>query len=163
MSQTAQEIRPLRPQDVAGLRGVEILRGMVAGHIPRPPFSVTTRTLITEVEEGRVVFEGDPQADFVNPMGMVHGGWVAAILDSAMACAIHSCLDVGQSYTTLELKVNYVRAVTPEMRRVRCEGRMLHVGGRVGTAEGKLIDMDTGKLLAHGTETCMIFSPPAKG
>ena len=163
MSETAQSARPLSAQDVAGLRGVEILRAMVASQIPRPPFSVTTRILITEVEEGRVVFEGDPQPDFLNPMGLVHGGWVATILDSAMACAVHSSLDVGQSYTTLELKVNYVRPVLASMRRVRCEGRVLHVGGRVATSEGKLIDMDTGKLLAHGTETCMIFSPQATG
>ena len=115
---------------------------------------------IAEVEEGRVVFVGTPSAGFFNPLGTIHGGWTATILDSAMACAVHATLRVGEGYTTLEMKLNYVRPVMPASGPVRCEGRLIHRGGSVATSEGRLIDAQ-GKLLAHGTETYMIFGVKA--
>src|SRR5579863_9026436 len=127
---------PLPLDEIRDLSGLEQLRGLIAGKFLPPPFSITTRVFITEADEGRVVFEGEPAADFISPNGTVHGGWTAGLLDSAMACAVHSRLAVGQVYTTLELKVNYVRPVTAKIARVRCEGRVLSFGNRIATAEG---------------------------
>ncbi len=141
--------------------GLELLRGLAAGRHPVPPFAATTDCLLTEVEEGRAVFRGRPSARFLNPLGTVHGGWTAGILDSAMACAIHSVLKAGQSYTTLELKVNLVRAILPTSGDLFCEGRLVHRGGTVATSEGYLRDA-SGRLFAHGTETCLIFDATAR-
>jgi len=152
----------LTRDDVASLTGLQTLQAMMDGRLPPPPFAVTTRMRIAEVERGRVVFEGDVLADFLNPLGTIHGGWIATLIDSAMACAVHSMLAAGQSYTTLEMKVHYVRAVTLKTPQVRCEGKIVHAGGRIATSEGRVFDADTGALLAHGTETCMIFTPDPK-
>ena len=141
--------------DIAALSGIDQLRlGMTGGFIA--PIARTVGFELTEVEEGRVVFEAIPTTAVYNPLGTVHGGWIATILDSAMACAVHSTLRVGEGYTTLEMKLNYVRPVMPASGPVRCEGRLIHRGGSVATSEGRLVDAH-GKLLAHGTETCMIF------
>ena len=139
-----------------GETGLEMLRGLIEGRHPRPPFAGTTGCILTEVEEGRAVFTGVPDGRFLNPLGTIHGGWTAGILDSAMACAVHSVLKAGQSYTTLELKVHLVRAILPGSGELVCEGRIVHRGGTVATSEGYLRDGE-GRLLAHGTETCLIF------
>lgn len=139
--------------------GVSFLRGMIEGRHPGPPFAAEMGFDLVEVDEGRVVFVGTPSERFFNPLGTIHGGWTATILDSAMACAAHSTLRAGEGYTTLEMKLNYVRPVMPGSGEVRCEGRLIHRGGTIATTEGKLVD-ERGRLLAHGTETCMIF--PAK-
>lgn len=139
--------------------GLGFLRGMIEGRHPAPPFAETMDFMLAEVTEGRVVFTGTPTARFFNPLGSIHGGWTATILDSAMACAAHSTLKAGEGYTTLEMKINYVRPVMPESGLVRCEGKLIHRGGTVATTEGRLVD-ERGRLLAHGTETCLIF--PAK-
>jgi len=139
--------------------GLSFLRGIIEGAHPAPPFAEAMDFDLVEAEEGRVVFTGVPSARFFNPLGTVHGGWTATILDSAMACAAHSTLRPGEGYTTLEMKLNYVRPVMPDSGKLRCEGRLIHRGGSVITSEGKLVD-GRGKLLAHGTETCMVF--PAK-
>jgi len=139
--------------------GLSFLRGIIEGTHPAPPFADAMDFDLVEAEEGRVVFTGVPSARFFNPLGTIHGGWTATILDSAMACAAHSTLKPGEGYTTLEMKLNYVRPVMPESGKLRCEGRLIHRGGSVITSEGKLVD-GRGKLLAHGTETCMVF--PAK-
>jgi acyl-coenzyme A thioesterase PaaI-like protein len=110
-------IAPLPRDEIAALSGLDILRGMIAGALPAPPFAATTRIHPVLVDEGYVVFEGEPSVDFLNPLGTVHGGWLATLLDSAMACAVHSRLAPGQIYTTLEMKVNFVRAVTPKIAR----------------------------------------------
>ena len=144
-----------REELVAG-DGLSFLRGIIAGTNPAPPFADAMDFELAEADEGRVVFVGQPSARFFNPLGTIHGGWTATILDSAMACAVHSALRVGEGYTTLEMKLNYVRPVMPASGPVRCEGRLIHRGGSVATSEGKLVDAQ-GKLLAHGTETCMIF------
>ena len=142
--------------------GLSFLQGMLAGGHPAPPFADTMDFDLVEVEEGRVVFVGTPSARFFNPLGTIHGGWTATILDSAMACAAHATLKEGEGYTTLEMKINYVRPVMPDSGKVRCEGKLIHRGGTVATTEGRLVDA-RGKLLAHGTETCMIFPAKAKG
>lgn len=136
--------------------GLSFLRGIIDGRHPDPPFADTMDFDLAEAEEGRVVFTGKPSARFFNPLGTIHGGWTATILDSAMACAAHSTLKVGEGYTTLEMKLNYVRPVMPESDIVRCEGKLIHRGGSVITSEGRLVDA-RGKLLAHGTETCMVL------
>lgn len=140
--------------------GLDFLRGIVAGRNPGPPIAEAMDLDIAEIDEGRVVFVGSPSARFFNPLGTIHGGWTATILDSAMACAVHSTLKPGEGYTTLEMKINYVRPVMPESGPVRCEGKLIHRGGTVATAEGQLLDA-RGKLLAHGTETCLIFASKA--
>lgn len=108
------------------------------------------------LEPGRVVFALTPRDDFSNPLGIVHGGIISTLLDSAMGCAVHTSLPEGASYTTLELKVNFVRAVPLEGGRLVCEGTTVHVGRKVATAEGRVVNAD-GKLVAHGTTTCMVF------
>lgn len=139
--------------------GLSFLRGIIDGSQPAPPFAQTMDFDLVEADEGRVVFVGRPSPRFFNPLGTIHGGWTATILDSAMACAAHATLKPGEGYTTLEMKLNYVRPVMPESGTVRCEGKLIHRGGTVITTEGKLVDA-RGKLLAHGTETCIVF--PAK-
>lgn len=139
--------------------GLSFLLGLIAGRHPGPPFADAMDFDLAEAKEGRVVFVGKPSPRYFNPLGTIHGGWTATILDSAMACAAHSTLKLGEGYTTLEMKINYVRPVMPESGIVRCEGKLIHRGGTVATTEGKLVD-ERGKLLAHGTETCVIF--PAK-
>lgn len=136
--------------------GLELLKSLMAGELPRPPISKVLDFLPVTVEPGRVVFEGTPKAAFLNPIGSVHGGWSATLLDSCVACAVHSMLPRGKGYTTIELKLNFVRPVMPESGPLRAEGQVIHVGGRIGTAEGRLTDT-TGRLYAHATTTCLIF------
>ena len=131
---------------------------MIAGELPRPPISSLMDFGLGEVEFGRAVFEVVPAEFHYNPIGVVHGGLAATLLDSAMGCAVHTTLPAGVGYTTLEIKVNYLRPLTTETGHVRAEGRVIHSGGRTATADGKVVDMN-GKLYAHGTTTCMIFRP----
>jgi uncharacterized protein (TIGR00369 family) len=138
--------------------GLSFLRSLIEGHHPAPPFAQASDIDLVEADEGRALFTGRPSARFFNPLGTVHGGWTAMILDSAMACAAHTTLKAGEGYTTLELKLNYVRPVMPDSGTVRCEGRLIHRGGSVITTEGSLRD-EGGRLLAHGTETCLILRP----
>jgi uncharacterized protein (TIGR00369 family) len=139
--------------------GLSLLKQIVAGTLPTPPMADTLDFALVEAEHGRVVFAGVPSFKHYNPLGGVHGGYAATLLDSALGCAVHSTLQQGEGYTTLELKLNLVRALTKDTGRVTAEGRILHRGRTVGTAEGYLRDAD-GKLYAHATTTCMIF--PAK-
>jgi uncharacterized protein (TIGR00369 family) len=139
-----------------GLSGLEFLLKVVSGELPRPPISALMNFGLAELEEGRAVFTAEPAEYHYNPIGVVHGGLAATLLDSAMGCAVHSTLPAGAGYTTLEIKVNYVRALTAETGEVRCEARVIHVGGRTATAEGKVLDA-AGKLYAHATTTCIVF------
>ena len=139
-----------------GLSGLEYLRKMVAGELPRPPISALMNFGLTELGEGRAVFTAEPAEYHYNPIGVFHGGLAATLLDSAMGCAVHTTLPAGAGYTTLEIKVNYVRPLTDKTGEVRCEAQVVHVGGRVATAEGKITDA-RGKLYAHATTTCIIF------
>jgi uncharacterized protein (TIGR00369 family) len=113
---------------------------------------------LVELDEGRAVFSVEPAEYHYNPIGVVHGGLAATLLDSALGCAVHTALPAGAGYTTLEIKVNFVRAMTAETGLVRCEAKLIHLGGRTATAEGRIVDKD-GKLYAHGTTTCLVFRP----
>ena len=139
-----------------GLSGLEYLRKIVAGELPRPPIGALMNFNITELSEGYAVFTVEPAEYHYNPIGVAHGGLAATLLDSAMGCAVHSTLPAGAGYTTLEIKVSYIRPMTAETGRVRCEAKVIHVGGRTATAAGRIED-ERGKLYAHGTTTCIIF------
>jgi uncharacterized protein (TIGR00369 family) len=141
------------------MSGLEFIRAVFERKLPPPPIAATMDFSGAEVEEGRVTFVGEPSEFHYNPIGVVHGGFAMTLLDSALGCAIHTTLAQGEGYTSLETSVNFVRPITSETGRVRCEASVLHRGGRVATAEGRLIAEKTGKLLAHGTTTCMIFRP----
>lgn len=140
--------------------GLEIFQKLLTGEFPGALIGKTLGFIIDAVEEGSVTFIGDPDMSVYNPIGTVHGGYAATLLDSCMACAIHTTLGRGAGYTTLELSVRYTRAMTVETGPVRAIGRVETVGRRAGTATGQLLDRD-GRILAHGSTTCMIF--PAKG
>ena len=144
------------PEALRTLSGLDILRGLRDGTLPPPPMGRLLGFGLEEVEEGRVVFAAVPGGQHYNPIGTVHGGFAATLLDSCMACAVQSTLARGFGYTTLELKVNLVRAMTEDTGPVRAEGRVLHAGRRVATAEGRLTDA-AGRLLAHGTTTCLVI------
>ena len=140
------------------ISGIEYLKAMQSGELPAPPIAVLLGMWISEVSEGRVVFALEAAEYHYNPLGTVHGGVMATLLDSAMGCAVQSTLPAGTSYTTLELKVNYLRPVTSKTGMLYCEGKVIYVGGRIATAESRLTDTD-GKLYAHGTTTCIVLRP----
>jgi uncharacterized protein (TIGR00369 family) len=140
------------------MTGLELLRAIAAGDAPGAPIADLLGFEPVEAEEGRVLFAAVPGPQHYNPIGTVHGGLAATLLDSAMGCAVHSTLGEGVGYTTLELKVNFTRPITSDTGRVLCEGTVVHRGGRVATAEGRVIAERDGKLLAHGTTTCLIFA-----
>ncbi|GAB4214075.1 MAG: PaaI family thioesterase [Roseiflexaceae bacterium] len=138
------------------MTGLEYLLAMARGELPPPPIMRMMNITFVSAEEGRVVFAVEPAEYHYNPIGMVHGGLACTICDSAMGCAIHTMLPPGAGYTTLELKVNYNRPLTVDTGQVFCEGKVIHVGGRVATAEARITDR-AGKLYSHATTTCMIF------
>jgi uncharacterized protein (TIGR00369 family) len=146
--QTAQNIRTLT--------GLQFLQKIAAGELPPPPIAHTLDYTLLEVEEGRAVFGITPGEIHYNPIGMVHGGVPCTLLDSAMACAIQTTLPVGVAYTTLELKVNIVKAIGKDTGPLRAEGKLIHAGRSTAVAEGRLVDAG-GKLYAHATTTCMIL------
>ena len=137
--------------------GLSMLQAMLRGELPHAHIARTLDFLLVEVAHGRAVFQGTPGEAHLNPMGTVHGGWYATLLDSALGCAVHSALPRGKGYTTLELKVNLIRALTPQVPRVRAEGRVIHMGGQTATAEARLVGPD-GKLYAHASTTCLVFA-----
>jgi len=151
---------PLPRSGVVGRAGIDTLRDMIEGRLPAPPMAQALNFVLVHVEPGVAVFQGRPGAAFLNPMGGLHGGWYATLLDSAVGCAVHTTMPIGRGYTTLELKMNLVRAVAPDLPLVRAEGRVVHGGRQVATAEGRLIGPD-GKLYAHATTTCLVFDLPA--
>lgn len=149
------------PQEqVAGRSGMEIFEAIFAGELPPAPMGETLDFIPIHMEHGVAVFQGRPQRRHYNPLGTVHGGWFATLLDSAVGCAIHTMLPAGKGYTTLELKVNMVRALSSDVPLVRAEGKVIHVGRQVATAEGRIVGPD-GKLFAHATTTCLILNYPA--
>jgi uncharacterized protein (TIGR00369 family) len=141
------------------LSGLDFLTGILEGRLPAPPVARLLGFAFIEVEAGRVVMALDPAEFHYNPLASVHGGIVATLLDSVMGCAVHSKLPRGRGYTTVEIKVNYVRSVTAATGRVRAEASTIDVGRQIATAEGRLIDA-AGRLYAHATTTCLVFALP---
>ena len=149
-------------EQIAHLNGLQQMQAMLRGELPYAAIAKTLDFLIVEVGEGIAIFQGTPRAEHLNPMGTVHGGWFATLLDSALGCAVHTCMPPGRGYTTAELGVNLVKALTPRVPRVRAEGRVLHCGRQLATAEARLVGPD-GTLYAHATTTCLVFEmPPAR-
>lgn len=146
------------PETLRGMAGLDVLRAVAEGRLPGSPIAGLIGFRLVEAAPGRAVFEGTPGERHLNPMGGVHGGYAATLLDSCMGCAVHTVLAAGQSYTTLELKVSYVRGMTAATGPVRAEGSVLNAGRRAAFAEGRLLDA-SGRLMAHGTTTCMVFGP----
>ncbi len=146
----------LRPDQVIGKTGMELFDAMFSGELPQPHIGETLDFLPVHVEQGRAIFQGRPRRAHYNPLGTVHGGWFATMLDSAVGCAVHSSLPAGKTYTTVELKINIVRALTDAVPLVRAEGKVIHLGRSMGTAEGRLYGHD-GKLYAHASTTCFIM------
>ena len=136
--------------------GLGFLRAIADGSLPQPPISELLGFRLISAEQGHAVFEGTPEYRHYNPIGVVHGGFAATLLDSAVACSVQSTLAKGETYTTLELKLNLVRALTKDTGPVRAEGRIIHRGRTTATADGQLRDRE-GKLYAHASTTCMIF------
>jgi uncharacterized protein (TIGR00369 family) len=145
------------PETAKTMSGLQFLTAIMEKNLPAPPIQQALDFRLMHVARGLTVFAGTPKFEYYNPLGSVHGGYTAALLDSCMACAVHSTLDAGYSYATLEIKINYVRAITSDTGEVRAEGKIIHSGKRIATAEGRLLD-SAGKLYAHGTTTCLVFA-----
>ncbi len=138
------------------MSGMEVFAAIRDGKLPTPPIGRLLDFIAIEFEPGRMVFQGTPRFDHYNPLGTVHGGYAATLLDSCVGCAVHTMLPAGKGYTTLELKINYIRAMTERTGPVRAEGRTISVGNQTAVAEGRLTD-SAGKLLAFATTTCLVF------
>jgi uncharacterized protein (TIGR00369 family) len=147
---------PISPADLQTLSGLELMRGLMEGRFPPPPIGALFSLLPREVAEGVVVFEAVPERRHYNPIGSVHGGFAATVLDSCMGCAVHSTLPAGTGYTTVDLQVSYVKAITDATGPVTARGEVISTGRRIATAQGRLTDA-SGRLLAHGTTTCLVF------
>ena len=156
---TGKKYGVVAPEILKTYDGLGFLKAIVDGTLPQPTLSELLGFHLVEAENGRAVFEGVPEFRHYNPIGTVHGGFAATLLDSALGCAIFSTIAKGDAWTTLELKLNYVRPITKDTGPLRAEGRIVHRGRTVATAEGDLTDR-VGKLYAHATTTGMIF--PAK-
>ena len=142
-----------------GLSGLDFMRKLEAGEIPPPPIALTLGIGMVSVEHGRAVFEGRPGEEHYNPIGVVHGGYAATLLDSALGCAVHTTLEPGEAYTTLTLETKFVRPVTGDTGPIRAEAEVVHRGRRQATAEARLVSVNGGKLLAHATSTCLVMQP----
>jgi uncharacterized protein (TIGR00369 family) len=147
-------------QNLRSLSGVEFLKRVASGELPPPPMAQLMNIRLSEVERGRVVFEGTPAEYHYNPLGVVHGGLAATLLDSALGCCVNSCLDAGDFYTTLELKVNYLRPITLDTGRVRAIATVVHLGRTTALVEGKIFD-DADKVYAYASSTCLIRRKPS--
>ena len=141
----------------ATMTGLEYMTAVITGKVPPPPIAVTMNLRPVELEEGRVVFEGLPGEEHYNPIGVVHGGYAATLLDSALGCAVHTTLPAGVAYTSLGIEAKFVRPLTRDTGRVLCEATVLYRGRRQATAEATLTAAACGKLLGSGTATCMIL------
>lgn len=140
------------------MSGLEAMRAIAAGELPHPPIGALLGIRITEASEGRLVCVLEPSEDQYNPIGSVHGGVVSTLMDSAMSCAVHTTLPAGAGYTTLEVKANFLCPIGVDTGALTCEGRVVHAGSRVATAECRVVD-GAGKLYAHGTATCLVLRP----
>jgi uncharacterized protein (TIGR00369 family) len=150
----------VRPGDIAGMTGKEVLQAISDGRLPAPPIAQTLSLWLAEVGDGYAVFEGDPGPHLLHPFGLVHGGWALTLIDSATTCAAHTLLPTGVGSTTIETKANFSRPITKDSGRVRAEGRVVGRGRRIISAEAKVLDSG-GLILAHGTSTIMVLSGDA--
>jgi uncharacterized protein (TIGR00369 family) len=141
--------------------GLDALRALIAGKHPPPSIAGTLGFYLAEVEEGRAVFIGETSDRILNPLGIVHGGWALTLIDSCTGCAAHTTLPAGVGYTSVETKVNFVRAISADTGRVRAEGKVIARGRTIITTEGKITDA-RGRLLAHGTSTIMVLRSEGK-
>ncbi|CAN5866659.1 PaaI family thioesterase [soil metagenome] len=146
-------------EKMKSMSGFEFLQGILNGELPVAHIGKTMDFFPVEGEPGRIVFQGTPGRQHYNPLGSVHGGYFCTLLDSAVGCAVQSMLPRGVGYTTLEIKVNLIRALTDKTGPVRAEGKVIQVGRQVGTAEGRIVDA-SGKVYAHATTTCLVFPLP---
>ena len=153
-----EELLSERAEPRRTMSGIEYLRKLMTGELPPSGMVQLLGLKLVEVSEGRAVFAIQPDERHYNGLGIAHGGLAATLLDTALGCAINSMMPAGKTFTTLEMKVNYVRPIRRERGELRCEANVIHAGGRVATAEGRIIDED-GKLYAHGTATCILFRP----
>ena len=144
------------PQQVQGKTGLEVMTALLEGDLPHPYMADTFDCELVEVGDGRAVFQATPQLKHYNPLGSVHGGWYATLLDFALGCAVQTRLPAGRGYTTSQVNLHIVRAASMKTGPLRCEGTALHVGRQVGTSEARIVGPD-GKLYAHATTTCAIF------
>lgn len=147
-------------ETVRELSGLALLEGIRDGRLPAPPMPTVLGFRLVAVSEGFARFQGSPSADHLNPLGTVHGGWYAAILDSALGCAVHATCPAGTLYTTLEFKLNLVRPLPTDGGVLTCEGVVRHRGGRTATSEANLTDA-RGRLFAHASGTCLIMPLPS--
>jgi uncharacterized protein (TIGR00369 family) len=143
-------------ETIRALSGLELMQGMLAGRLPAPPIAQMMGYTLAEVGSGFSVFTCTPTIGHYNPIGSVHGGLAGTLRDSCMSCAVQTLLPAGKGYTTLEYRVHLVRGMSDTTGPVRAEGKIVHVGRQIGTAEGRIVDAQ-GKLYAHGTTTCLIF------
>jgi uncharacterized protein (TIGR00369 family) len=142
-----------------GLSGLQYFKRMVAGEVPPPPMLALLGIRLIEADEGRVVFTGTVAPEHYNGMGVAHGGYAATLLDSALGCCINTMMPPGRRFTTLELKVNLTRPLTHDVGPLFCEAKVVHLGSRTATSEGRIVD-GNGKLYAHGTTTCIVVDAP---
>jgi uncharacterized protein (TIGR00369 family) len=146
-----------RPEQIAGKTGLQVMQGLLAGELPHAHMAKTLDFMMIEVGPGLAIFQGTPGVQHLNPLGTVHGGWFASLLDSALGCAVHTRMPPGRGYTTAELGVNLVKAINPaKTPRVRAIGKVLHCGRELATAEARIVGPD-GTLYAHATTTCLVF------
>jgi uncharacterized protein (TIGR00369 family) len=147
-------------RDLALLDGLTALRAMIAGELPPPPIATLLGFELVEVQEGRVVFAVEPGPQHYNPIGMVHGGLAATLIDSATGCAVHTTLPTGTGYTTADVQVRFVRPITLDTGRIECIGEVVHRGRTLATAAAKVVAGE--RLLAHGTASVLILRPDAR-
>jgi uncharacterized protein (TIGR00369 family) len=158
-TQEGAGVPPLPREALLKLTGLELMREMQAGRFPFAGLGKTLDFYLADISDGFASFQGAPGPSHFNPLGGIHGGWYATLLDSALGCSIHTKMPVGRGYTTAELSVNLVRAISPKVSRLRAEGRVIHCGRQIATAEARLVGPD-GVLYAHGTTTCLVFEMP---
>jgi uncharacterized protein (TIGR00369 family) len=144
-----------RPEQVIGLSGLEAIRSIPTGALPAPPMARTLQQWIETAEKGRAEFRGNPSQEYLNPMGLVHGGWTMALLDSAMGCAVQTILDVGEIYVSLGTEVKFLRPITAKMGQVRAIGTVIDRTRQTASAEARVEDQ-SGRILATGTTTCFL-------
>jgi len=151
-----QKFGSLPPEKMMEISGLDLLQQMMDGKLPAPTIGRTMNFVLSDASDGVAVFRGIALLDHYNPAGTVHGGWAATIMDSALGCAVHTKMQPGMGYSTIEFKVHLVRPIFANTGEVICEGRVVHIGRTIATSEATLKTVE-GKLLAHGTETCAIF------